>query len=230
MRTIVIGDIHGCNGALQALLKKTKADPEGDRLILLGDLFDRGPDSFEVFQTVRELAQAFAGRFTLLMGNHEDYLLTEKLSLMQRLVWERVGRGATVRSFREHGKKMEDAIPWLKKRCALYARGEGFQCAHAGLAVDPVEVNDRQTLLHDHDIVLRNAYAGPLAITGHIALAVPRWFAGDKKTARELPYGEWRKLPEKGVICIDTGCGKGGRLTAMAIEDGRFCLESVAEK
>jgi len=53
---------------------------------------------------------------------------------------------------------------------------------------------------------------------------------GEEKTARELPYGEWRKLPEKGVICIDTGCGKGGRLTAMAIEDARFCLESVAEK
>jgi hypothetical protein len=31
------------------------------------------------------------------------------------------------------------------------------------------------------------------------------------------------------VICIDTGCGKVGRLTAMMVEEGRFRLESVAE-
>ena len=43
MRTIIIGDIHGCSGALRLLLAKIMPDEKADRLILLGDLFDRGP-------------------------------------------------------------------------------------------------------------------------------------------------------------------------------------------
>ena len=121
MRSIIIGDIHGCNRELCALLEKVKPGPE-DRLILLGDLFDRGPDSWEVFQTVKELAEAFGERFVLLRGNHEDYLLQEKLTFAQRLIWERVGRGATIKSFKDHGKRMEDAGPWLKDPRIKYIR------------------------------------------------------------------------------------------------------------
>lgn len=36
-----------------------------------------------------------------------------------------------------------------------------------------------------------------------------------------------RKLPASGVLCIDTGCGKGGRLTAMIVEGGCFRLAAV---
>ena len=56
MRTIIIGDIHGCDQKLQALLDKVQPGSE-DWLILLGDLFDRGPESWEVYQTVQKLAE-----------------------------------------------------------------------------------------------------------------------------------------------------------------------------
>ena len=46
MKTFVIGDIHGCRRAFQKLLLELKPDPGQDRIILLGDLFDRGPDSW----------------------------------------------------------------------------------------------------------------------------------------------------------------------------------------
>ena len=72
MRTIIIGDIHGCDKALRALLEKAAPDEKQDRLILLGDLFDRGPDSRQVLQTVKALEEQFAERFVLLRGNHED--------------------------------------------------------------------------------------------------------------------------------------------------------------
>ena len=223
MRTIVIGDIHGCDRELWDLLEKT-GPGETDRLVLLGDLFDRGPDSWDVFQSVQELAERFGDRFTLLRGNHEDYLLQEKLTFRQRLTWERVGRGATAASFRVHGERMEDAAPWLREHCRLFSREEGFRCVHAGLKVDPIEANDTQTLIHDHDIVLRNRYAGPLTVVGHIALEEPAWFAGDGETIEILPYDEERPLPEQGILCIDTGCGKGGRLTGMIAEDGHYRL------
>ena len=228
MKTFIIGDIHGCAKELQALLERLRPDAAQDWLILLGDLYDRGPDSWEVLQIVQALATAYGDRFVLLRGNHEDYLLQAKLTLMQRLVWERVGRQATVNSFKRHQARMEDSAAWLKANCRMFYKAEGFQCVHAGLLVDPIEMNDSQTLLHDHDVVLRNHYAGPLTITGHIALAEPAWFAGDGKTLEKLPYGQWRALPEKGVLCIDTGCGKGGKLTGMTIEDRRYLLTAHA--
>ena len=226
MRTIIIGDIHGCDKILHALLDKVQPG-EDDKLVLLGDLFDRGPESWEVFQTVKTLAANFGQRFVLLRGNHEDYLFQPKLSLLQRFVWERVGRGTTVSSFKAHGEQMEDAAPWLQEHSQMFYREDGIQCVHAGLMVDPIEVNDTQTMLHDHEIVLRNCYTGPLTVVGHIALDVPTYFAGDKKTTEKLPYGEWRSLPEKGIICIDTGCGKGGKLTGMIIEGTKYKLESA---
>ena len=154
---------HGCADALRAVLEKTAPAPE-DTLVFLGDLFDRGPDSWEVFRTVRQLAEDRGNRFVLLRGNHEDYLLQPKLSLYQRMIWDRVGRGETEKSFRAHGARMEDAVPWVREHCVPFWRGEGFQCVHAGLLVDPPEVNDAQTMFHDHEAALRNTYSGPLTI------------------------------------------------------------------
>ena len=230
MRTIIIGDIHGCSGALRLLLAKITPDEKEDRLILLGDLFDRGPDSWGVFQMVRELADKFGDRFVLLRGNHEDYLLTPKLSVSMRFVWERVGRGATVKSFKEHGEKMESSAGWIGEHVVPFFRGEGFQCVHAGLKIDPIEMNDHYTMIHDHGVAMENRYAGPLTIVGHIALEKPTWFPGLEQPVKQIPEGTRQELPQRGVICIDTGCGKGGRLTGMVIEDGKYILQSAGEE
>ena len=223
MRTIIIADVHGCDEALHSILDGVSLAQE-DIIVMLGDLFDRGPDSYGVFQTVKDLSALMGSRFVLLRGNHEDYLLASKLMMTQRMVWERVGRRATVQSFKAHSARMEDAIPWLKDHCRLFWKGEGFQCVHAGLMVDPIEVNDIQTMVHDHGIVLRNMYSGPLTVVGHIALSEPTWFAGDGETTVAQPCGKWLPLPKHGTLCIDTGCGKGGALTAMVVEDRRFML------
>ena len=228
MRTILIGDVHGCDAALQTLLDRVRP-ARSDRLVMLGDLFDRGTTSWEVFGTVRELAEECGERFVLLRGNHEDYLLAEKLTFSQRALWNRVGRKATVRSFREHRERMEDSAPWIREHSVLWWKGDGLQAVHAAVRTEPVETNDPHTLMHDHGAVLENTYKGPLTVVGHIALSVPTWFAGDRKAGVKLQAGEQRPLPERGVICIDTGCGKGGMLTAMIVEDGAYRLESVPE-
>jgi serine/threonine protein phosphatase 1 len=67
-RTIAVGDIHGCADEFEALLAKL-ALTRHDRLILLGDLVNRGPDSARVIA----LAQRHAHR--ALLGNHELRLL-----------------------------------------------------------------------------------------------------------------------------------------------------------
>ena len=244
MRNIIISDIHGCSDPLKRIIDRVQPDPDSDRLIFLGDLFDRGPDSWGVWQIIRKLAETFGDRLVLLRGNHEDYLIQEELPRQLREVWERVGRQATVRSFEQHGERMEDCAPWIREHSTLFFKGEGFQCVHAGLKVDPPELNDNYTLMHDHEIVLENRYNGPLTIVGHIALEEPVWFAGDDDsrpsffgaiggknhgTATRVQEELVLPLPDHGTICIDAGCGKGGRLIAMMIENQDFILYGEGE-
>jgi hypothetical protein len=72
----IIGDIHGQRGALQNLGRKLGYEvdrewrhPEHRKLVFIGDLIDRGPESLEVAQLVQNLCAR--GDALCLMGNHE---------------------------------------------------------------------------------------------------------------------------------------------------------------
>ncbi len=67
-RIIAVGDIHGCAAEFEALLEKL-ALTRHDRLILLGDLVNRGPESARVLALARQHAHR------ALLGNHELRLL-----------------------------------------------------------------------------------------------------------------------------------------------------------
>ena len=66
-RTIIISDIHGNLDLYNKLLKKVKYKPEEDRLILLGDLVEKGPKSLETLHTIME--QAKKENVYIIMGN-----------------------------------------------------------------------------------------------------------------------------------------------------------------
>lgn len=68
-RTIIISDVHGCLRELQALLQKLDAKSGYDRLIFVGDLLDRGPDSIGVLRLVQGLGAE------CVLGNHEEKYL-----------------------------------------------------------------------------------------------------------------------------------------------------------
>lgn len=74
----VVGDVHGELEALDSLVDRLGYDadgrhPGGRRLVFVGDLCDRGPDSVGTFRKVRELVAA--GRAQCVAGNHELNLL-----------------------------------------------------------------------------------------------------------------------------------------------------------
>ena len=55
MKTLIVGDIHGCYDQLVRLLNKLDFRENEDRLISLGDLMDRGTQSYEVLMYLRGL-------------------------------------------------------------------------------------------------------------------------------------------------------------------------------
>ena len=71
-RILAIGDIHGCDVALETLLGLVKAGAD-DTVVLVGDIIDRGPGSCEVIDQLLELRETC--RLVFIRGNHEQMML-----------------------------------------------------------------------------------------------------------------------------------------------------------
>src|SRR5690242_20164090 len=78
-RTVIVGDVHGCSLELRGLLDRV-AFTSGDRLVFVGDLIARGPDSRGVLDVARTTGAV------IVRGNHE-----------QKLIAWRAERGAWLR-------------------------------------------------------------------------------------------------------------------------------------
>jgi hypothetical protein len=75
-RTIFIGDVHGCSEELAELLAVLQPSPGKDRVIFVGDLVDKGPDSLGVLDIARRLLRTLPGS-VVVSGNHEEKALRD---------------------------------------------------------------------------------------------------------------------------------------------------------
>ena len=121
MATYAIGDIQGCFDALQRLLAKFEFDRRYDRLWLVGDLVNRGPQSLEVLRFVRNLNDSAI----TVLGNHDLHLIMLAEGNAQRRKDDTLDAvlGAPDRN---------ELIAWLRRQPLLHVEN-GFVMVHAGL-------------------------------------------------------------------------------------------------
>ncbi|MFN7769830.1 MAG: metallophosphoesterase family protein [Planctomycetaceae bacterium] len=206
-RTIAVGDIHGHRLALDGLLRTIQPAP-GDTLIFLGDSIDRGPDSRGVLELL--LALRSECQVVSLLGNHEAALLEARSRESARQFWlsDAVGGLATLASYGT-GQDLE-LIPgdhWrFLETLPLFHETDSHFFIHANYAPNwPLDQHDTRTALW---LDLANCpgphFSGKTAIVGH----TPQ------------PHGQILDLGH--LICIDTGCGFGGVLTALEVDRGKL--------
>lgn len=121
MATYAIGDIQGCHVEFKQLLDLLHFDPAQDRILLVGDLVNRGPDSLQVLRLVRSLGDSAI----TVLGNHDLHLLAVAAGVVQP------HRSDTLDEVL-HAPDREELLNWLRQQRMLYAEGD-FVLVHAGL-------------------------------------------------------------------------------------------------
>ena len=118
---LLIGDLQGCCDALDRLLDEAGFSPSRDRLVLLGDLVNRGPASLQVLQRLAALGASAR----CVLGNHDLHLLA-------------VAHGVRKPHRSDTLAQVLDApdrthwLDWLRRQ-PLALMEQGWLCVHAGL-------------------------------------------------------------------------------------------------
>ncbi|WP_029201685.1 metallophosphoesterase [Oribacterium sp. NK2B42] len=224
MKKVIIGDVHGCYEELLSLLDQLKINLSVDKLIFVGDLIDRGQDSFKVLQLIKSLKEKNPENIVYLRGNHEQMMLDCVLHNTD-YNWLRNGADATMASFDDVDLMLETA-KWIECNTVFYYEDPQFIAAHAfydeSYLSSPFLI-DR--MIWDRTHLERNLYSGKLLIIGHTPLKSPIYqIAEGTISPIILPYNMEMDIPQNGMIDLDTACTFGNKLTAMIIEDDKFYL------
>lgn len=220
-RLYAIGDIHGRADLLDRLLAHIRSAEEGSRVIFLGDLIDRGPDSRAVLDMVAaHLREDSASH--LILGNHDWFLrefLLDRLAVDDLRRW--IDQYGATGAFLSYGIA-DPAADWTATRRRILAGWPGHRdvlCAarhvlveepfcfvHAGLRPQvPLAMQSAEDLMW-----IKAEFLDYRGAFEH------RVVHGHTPTASGLP----EVYPNR--IALDTHAFKSGHLTAAVFEEGRL--------
>ena len=221
----IIGDIHGCLDELCSLLSTLGYDvgvqghgpdgpeyrvtpPPGRKLIFLGDLVDRGPNTPGVLRLVMSAVASDAA--LCVPGNHEQKLVR---ALQGRNVQVTHGLAESLGQLGEQPPGFKErAVEFLDGLISHYVLDDGkLVVAHAGLRQ---EMQGRASG-RVRDFALYGETTGE---TDEFGLPVRYNWAAEYRGRATVVYGH-TPVPEpawvNNTINVDTGCVFGGRLTAL---------------
>ncbi len=126
MTTYVIGDLQGCAHETNLLLERIfdRAGPDA-RVLFVGDLINRGPDSLGALRRVAGLAQASGGRVDAVLGNHDLHLIAVAAGA------QTLSRSDTLDQILAAPDR-EALLAWLRAR-PLAMMAHGHLLVHAGV-------------------------------------------------------------------------------------------------
>ncbi|MBQ5940318.1 MULTISPECIES: symmetrical bis(5'-nucleosyl)-tetraphosphatase [unclassified Massilia] len=127
MKTYAIGDLQGCAHEAQLLLEHIKEDAQGEaRILFVGDLINRGPDSLTALRRMKALSESSGGRVEALLGNHDLHLIAVAVGA------QRVSRSDTLDAILAAPDR-DELIDWLRRRpLAMFV--DAHLLVHAGVA------------------------------------------------------------------------------------------------
>ncbi|MDN4055178.1 symmetrical bis(5'-nucleosyl)-tetraphosphatase [Massilia sp. YIM B02763] len=127
MKTYVIGDLQGCAHEAGLLLDRIDADARGDaRILFVGDLINRGPESLEALRRMKTLSDTSGGRVDALLGNHDLHLLAVAAGV------QKASRSDTLDEILAAPDRAA-LIEWLRRRpLAMFV--DAHLLVHAGVA------------------------------------------------------------------------------------------------
>ncbi len=203
-RRIVIGDVHGHYDTLMNLMEAIAPNQE-DMVYFLGDLIDRGPQSAQVVDFVKE------SRYISLMGNHEQMLLDilgdGEIYGPALQAWLYSGGHSTINSYGDKGVR-QDHIEWMRT-LPTFIDLQDTWLVHAG--IHPRMPIEKQTseqfcwIRDEFNSMPQPYFPDKLIITGHtITFTLPGVLPG------KIAQG-------RGWLDIDTGAyhPKSGWMTAL---------------
>jgi bis(5'-nucleosyl)-tetraphosphatase (symmetrical) len=142
MRTYVIGDLQGCAHEAQVLLDHIGQDAYGDaRILFVGDLINRGPDSLTALRRMKVLVEASEGRVEALLGNHDLHLLAVAVGA------QAASKSDTLDEILAAPDR-DELVEWLRQRpLAMFV--DGHLLVHAGV---PPQWTYEKTLALAHEV------------------------------------------------------------------------------
>ncbi|SDS61548.1 metallophosphoesterase [Opitutus sp. GAS368] len=212
-RLIAVGDIHGCHKEFEELLAKLDLGKD-DRLILLGDLINRGPDSGKVVELARQYATAS------LLGNHElrhlNYRRTDDPSHLKKYDY------ATMEQLR--GKDWD----YLADMKLTYEDEElGVVFVHAGFLPDRPWSKQPARIVTRIQVVGKDGEPHKRAEEPEAPHWSELWSGPPFVVYGHTPRPEVTRT--KWTLGIDTACVLGGSLTAYILPEKRIVQVKARE-
>ena len=221
-KIFAIGDIHGCNTRLVALLERLPLDRETDTLIFLGDYINRGPDSRQVLDTLLRVKETFR-HVVFLKGNHEQALLdyaatgdVDGLPMLRTMGVEATvaSYGASVRGLLRLACIPPDHQEFLQNLEFSCCAGN-YLFTHADM--DEEKLTQAQTR---SDAAVSQRYAEAALLASRRLAREDICLMGPRIVFGHMPFETPLVMPDR--IGIDTGAVYGNFLTAVELP--RICF------
>ena len=210
----IVGDVHGQYQRLLGRLKSAgltskngKYSFDNGKILFLGDLLDRGPDSRKVVELAKQLHEA--GIAEVILGNHEFNFLgylsrLDKRSFLRRHTLKNLRQHrATLKSYKGHKNDLEAHLTWLKS-LPLFFENEYFRAVHACWDPQwikwlktkyPEGLNNERLFNHSYRIGKKSFYCIERLLKGP-ELNLPEEFSSidsDGNTRAGVRYKWWQK-------------------------------------